>query len=318
MKGKEDTVVTSGQIKSLKYMTANALIAALANTRLSREQVQRVIEIHGSEFADLVRDAIANALKSALGETSVASAQASAVSNQLVDEKAESNYAYPPEYKGPKPIEDQIRAIAKIFNLVPTKALEYAQHLPALPSGAEGWFAVPSVDALAKKRFPEVEDPAEKYCRAVQFAFDKINSSRECYSWYDVPIDKEHLRITDRTARFMESIAQTQSGDVLIIAAQLGLRHRNRSVNLARNLFQTNEYGITTLSVLSIVLVHPERFASSEGLDIDCSGDEYCPFGEVDFLHSPCLGSSGCELDFCAPDCDSWNEFYGSGSVFDA
>ena len=317
MKGKEDTVVTSGQIKSLKYMTANALIAALANTRLSREQVQRVIEVHGSEFADLVRDAIANALKSALGETSVASAQASAASNQLAGEGAESSRVYPPEYKGPKPIEDQIRAIAKIFDLDPTNAFDYAQHLPALPSGAEGWFAVPSVDALAKKRFPEVEDPAEKYCRAVQFALGKIKSSRECYSWCNMPINKEHLRMTDRTARLMESIAQTQPGDILIIAAQLGLRHQDRSVCLARNLFQTNEYGITTLSVFSIVLVHPERFTCPGGLNIDCSGDECCPDDKSE-LHSLCLCSFGRRLRFCTVDCDSRSEFFGSGSVFDA
>lgn len=303
MKSKEDTAVTSGQIKSLKYMTANALIAALARTRFSREQVQRVVEVRGSEFADLVRDAIANALKSALGE--------------VTDEEIESS---PPEYRWPKPIEDQIKAIAEIFNLDPTKALEYAQHLPSLPSGAEGWFAVPSVDALAKKYFPEVEDPAEKYSCALHFAFNKVVSLYGLHNWYDVPIEKEYLRMTGRTVRLMESIVQTQPGDILIIAAQLGLRHRNRSIYLARSLFQTNEYGITTLSVMSIVLVHPEWFTCRERLYIDCAGDEFCPDGEdgeSGFSCSPCLAYSECGFEFCLADCDASCDFCGSGSVFD-
>ncbi|OGM01132.1 hypothetical protein A2480_00425 [Candidatus Uhrbacteria bacterium RIFOXYC2_FULL_47_19] len=74
---------------------------------------------------------------------------------QFTDKEVHSDCAYPPKYEGPKPITDQIRAIAKIFGLNPSQALEFAQRLPELPEGAEGWFAVPSVDTLTKKFFFE-------------------------------------------------------------------------------------------------------------------------------------------------------------------
>jgi len=100
------------------------------------------------------------------------------LSNQYADEEVPSNYDYPSKYGGPKPIEDQIKAIAEIFGLDPTSALEYAANLPELPEGAEGWFAIPAVDALAAKHFPEVTDEAEKYCRAVLLVFEKLAASR--------------------------------------------------------------------------------------------------------------------------------------------
>ena len=95
--------------------------------------------------------------------------------NQYAHEEVASSYTYPPEYKGPRPIIGQVMAIAAIFDLDPSHALEFARNLPALeqfvPADAlkwTGWFAIPSVDALAKRFFPEVADPAERYCRAVQ------------------------------------------------------------------------------------------------------------------------------------------------------
>src|SRR3989344_2377111 len=90
------------------------------------------------------------------------------VSNQYANEEVRSNYTYPKEYKGPKPVADQIKALAKIFDLDPSHAIEFTKNLPALPEGAEGWFAIPSVPALAAKYFPEVTESVQKYCQAVQ------------------------------------------------------------------------------------------------------------------------------------------------------
>src|SRR3989344_6874962 len=37
------------------------------------------------------------------------------VSNQYANEEVHSNHTYPKEYKGPNPVADQIKALAKIF-----------------------------------------------------------------------------------------------------------------------------------------------------------------------------------------------------------
>src|SRR3989344_4673510 len=126
------TLITSRDPKGLH---AVGLFEAVYNkSKLDDARAQRLNE-HGGELQDGIAKLIAEL----------------SVSNQYANEEVRSNYKYPKEYKGPKPILDQIKAIAKIFDLDPSHAIEFAKNLPALPDGAEGWFAIPSVDALANK-----------------------------------------------------------------------------------------------------------------------------------------------------------------------
>ena len=213
--------------------------------------------------------------------------------HQYANEEVRSSYMYPKEYKGPKPIADQIKALAKIFDLDPSQALEFAKNLPALPEGAEGWFAIPSVDALAKKHFPEVTDPVQKYCQAVQLVHAKIAASRSFYNYREGQITPAQLRVHARTAHALDLIAETQKGDILIVPCQLGMRHRGQSVRRAREVFVANEFGLGSLAVGSIVLTHPERLVRWEELDMDCSGDEFSPGADGGFSRSPCFYFDG-------------------------
>ena len=210
--------------------------------------------------------------------------------NQYANEEVKSSFIYyPKEYKGPKPIEDQIRAVAESFGLNPRPAAEYVlgKKLPALPTGAEGWFAIPSVTALAAKFFPEVTDPAQQYCRAVQLIHEKIKASRPFYNWREGQIRPSQLRVHARTAHALDMVAEEQKGDILIVACQLGMLHRGQSVRRAREVFAATEFGLTSLAVGSIVLVHPERLVRYEELDMDCSGDEFSDGGDDSFGHAP-------------------------------
>ena len=155
------------------------------------------------------------------------------LAHRLMDGEVRSKYVHPNEYKGPKPIVDEIKALAEIFDLNPSQAIEFAKSLSGLPRGAEGWFAVPSVGALAAKYFPEVTDPGEKYCHAVKLVHEKIAGSRLFYNYRQGLIDATHMRVHARTARVIDKIAQTQKGDILIVAGQLGMSNRGRCVKLA-------------------------------------------------------------------------------------
>lgn len=210
-----------------------------------------------------------------------------AISNQYVDEELRSSCIYPETYKGPKPIVKQIKAIAKIFELNPASALEYAKSLPELPNSAEGWFAIPSVDALAAKHFPGVIDSAQRYCQAVKLAHSKTASFRQFENDGVAQITPVSLRVHARTSYALDLITETQKGDILIVAAQLGLRHRGRSARRAREVFQANEFGLSSLAAHSILLVHPERLFYHEGLHMGCLGDELAPGGDGDFSHVP-------------------------------
>jgi hypothetical protein len=211
------------------------------------------------------------------------------------DEEVESNYTYPPEYKGPKSIEEQILVIAKVCDLDPTSALEYAKRLPALESFVPadalpwtGWFAKPAVYALARKHFPEVIKPAEKECRAIQFIFGKLAASRRFYNYREDQITPERWRMNIRTADALSRVAEMQGGgDILIVTAQLGMRHRGRSTRRAREVFASNEYGHGSLTGGSILLTHPEREVRWEQLHMDLPGDESSPNADGQFVLAP-------------------------------
>jgi len=255
-------------------------------------------------------------LRAAVIQTITTKARELSHSNQFASEEVSSSYAYPKEYKGPKPVVDQIKAIAKIFDLDPSHALEFAKNLPVLPDGAEGWFAIPSVDALAKKYFHEVTDPAEMYCQAVQFVHSKIAASRSFYNYREGQITPAQLRVHARTAHALNLIAETQKGDILIVAAQLGMRHRGKSVRRAREVFVVNEFGLGSVIVGSIALTHPERFVRFDELDTDCAGDEFMSGGEREFSCAPFFGFGGGGLRFCTSGVGDAGGNYGSASAF--
>jgi len=291
------TLITSRDPKGLH---ATGLFEAVYNkSKLDEARAQRLNE-RGGELQDGIAKLIADLSQS----------------NQYANEEVRSNYTYPKEYKGPKPINDQIKAIAKIFGLDPSHALEFAKTLPELPNGAEGWFAIPSVDALAAKHFPEVTDPIQKYCQAVQLVHTKIADSRSFYNYREGQITPAQLRVHARTAHALDLIAETQKGDILIVAAQLGMRHCGKSVRRAREVFVANEFGLGSLAVGSIVLTHPERLVRWEELDMDCSGDEFSPEADGDFSRSPYFGFSDGRVRFGTSFVGGPHGYFGSVSGF--
>ena len=302
----QQTKMTKGQTKQIIRFGSDAIERALDELGLDNPGAQLVIH-HGDEYAA----AICKAAKASLMNLSV--------SDKFKDEEALSEYTYPEEYKGPKPIDEQIKAVAKIFGLSPDLALKYVKEvLPTLtlPDGAEGWFATPSDAALAAKHLPEVTDQAEQYCRAAQLVLDKIGKSRPFHNYREGKITSEHLRVHIRTAEAMKLIAKTQPGDILIIPAQLGMRHRGKSVRRAREVFRTDEFGLGSLAIGSIVLVHPERLVRYSELDMDCAGDEFAPGAGGDFSDAPCFVSLDGNAEFGTNAVGCFDDAYGSASAF--
>jgi hypothetical protein len=283
----------------------NVVIAQVKPETLGKPNIQRILE-NGNE------------IKAAVAETAVARIQESAITDRYKDEERRSTYyAYPPEYKGPKPIEEQIKTLAAILDLDPTSALEYAKQLPTLPQGAEGWFAVPSADALAKKHFSDVKEDDRKHVRAILHVFDCIAKRRPFHNWRAEQMTPERVRITARTKEALEQITQVQKGDILIIAAQLGQRHRGRPTRRARECFVANEFGLGWLIGGAIALTHPERFVRFEELDMDLPGDEFDdPVARDRFVHAPYLFFRDGKLGAGAGRCGFAYEYDGSVSGF--
>lgn len=233
---------------------------------------------------------------------------------QFKDEEVSSSLTYPEEYKGPKSIEEQIAVLAGIFNLNQTQAMAYSKKLPLLPDGAEGWFAVLSLFA-AQKLCPEAENEAERHCRLLQLVHEKIATSRPFCNYREGQINTDHLKVYP-IAENMKAIVEQQPGDILIIAAQLGMRHRGRSNRRSRMVFLQNEYGLTSINVGSIVLVHPERLVRLEELDMDCAGDEFYVDGCGRFRLAPYFKFYDNEVHFDSKPVFVTCDLYGTASGF--
>lgn len=242
--------------------------------------------------------------------------QKHSATNQYANEVVSSNYTYPKKYKGPKPIVEQVNIIATMFGLDPTQALEFAKNLPTLPEGSEGWFAIPKVSVVAKKYFPEIADIAEQYCEVVKLVHTKLADSRSFYNYRNGEIIPSKLRQHARTVDFLEHLEAEQQGDILIIAAQYGMRHRGKSVRRARKTFASNEFGLGAFAIGCMALVHPERYVSWKELDTDCAGDEFAPDAGGDFSGSPFFYFNDDKLEFRTRDVSSADGFYGSVSAF--
>jgi len=234
------------------------------------------------------------------------------------NEQIASSCAYPKEYKL-KPVEEQIKTIAKIFGLDPKEALEFIKALPELPEGAEGWFAIPKVSAIAKNFFPELTNPTEQYCEAVSVVLCKIADSRDFYNHCSYRINEIvplKFRQSARTTDFMEQFIESkQPGDIVIIAVQYGIKHRGESVCRARETFAGNEFGLGAFALGCMVLVHPNRYVRCEELDTDGAGDEFSPYGDGVFSRAPYF-SFGVKLKFGTDDVSSVHGLYGSVSGF--
>jgi hypothetical protein len=226
------------------------------------------------------------------------------VSDQYEDEEVETSYNYPPQYRV-KPLAEQIETLVKLFNLDGTKAYAYASNLPVLPEGAEGWFAVPRFEAVGNT-----------YGDAVEKVIGLIAKSRKLKNWREGQLHERYLRQSERTQWMMAKLVEGQEGDILVIPAQFGFRHRGKSVRRVRETFYDNEFGLGAFAVGTMLLTHPEREVEWEQLHIDCSGDEYSPVADGRFVNAPIFGWSDGGLHFNHNWASVASEQYGSASGF--
>lgn len=271
--------ITDGQKKQYKRVVEDAIIDAeevvFSKVRAGTEGWQRVIE-RGDE------------LRTAIIETVVEKTREFSITNQFADEEVGSNYTYPDEYRGPQPIPDQIaRLVGHFPGLDGVQAIAFAKSLPKLPEGAEGWFTCPSIAALAKLFFAEVTDPAERYCRAVNLILEKIGDSRKFHNYRQGELTPDRFQMHARTAKVLDTLGQQQPGDILLIPAQFGMRHRGRSTRRAREVISNPEFGLGAFTVGCMILTHPERLVHWEQLHIDCPGDKFSADADGQFAHAP-------------------------------
>jgi hypothetical protein len=193
-------------------------------------------------------------------------------------------FTYPSGYTAPKDVDTQIRMLAEIFGLKTAKAIAVAKNLPPRPTRAEGWVAIPRMEVIGEKFFPEVKDLGERYCQGVNLAIKKLESSRSFTNYLQGRILKNCLRGSVNTREKFTILKQYQTeGDFLFLPVQLGAMYKGGTVESVRKNLAPNEFGLGVFAGLCAVLTHPEHFTGDHSLGMNFAGDEFSFEGGSNF-----------------------------------
>ena len=290
------TPITDGQRKQyLRFVedaTQKGAKLALEQVPIDKEGFQKLIE-RGDEF------------NSAIAALIVAKTRELSVSNQFANEEVESSYGYPSGYQKPKSITEQTNILRQFFPGIGYADEKIAEQL--FPRNTEGWFAIPRWEKIAPT-----------YREACQKVFEIIKKTRngKFQNYREGQLDPMHLRQSEKSAKMFQKLADEQNDhDILVIAAQFGLRHRGRSVRRAREVMNALEFGLGTFAVGIMLLTHPDRLQHYDDLWIDCAGDEFSYAAGGRFGLAPCFSFYDGRLRFDAHGVANAYGFYGSASA---
>jgi hypothetical protein len=226
--------------------------------------------------------------------------------NSYADEEVASGYRYLSGYKKPKDIRVQTAILRQVFPGL--RAADETLAARPVPAGAEGWFAIPRWQAIAPTYG---EATGEVLAKIREFRLDKFGN------WRDGQLGPDYHKQSARTENMSQTLSDEQKGhDILVVAAQFGVRHRGRSVRRAREVMQVQEFGLGAFAVGIMLLTHPERLMSEDDLFINCAGDECAPVAGGDFWGAPIFCFGGGRVSFFALWFGGAPDHQGSASAF--
>ncbi len=290
------TSITEGQKELYKRVVRDAAkhgtALALEKTGADQTGWQRVIE-NGDD------------LRESIAATIVAKTRELSLSNQFANEEVRSSYGYPNGY-APKPIEAQVAILRKTWPKINVGGW-VAQFERTVTPGAEAHFVIVRWQVLA----PSYSEGLEKEL------FPALHAQRNgaFYNYRNGELGPKQLRQHEHTVRMLAKLDANQPGDVLVVSAQLGFRHRGRSVRRAREVFVVNELGLGAFHVGCILLSHPKREVQWEQLHMDCPGDEFSPRADGRFSHAPYFHFCGGRLEFSTSGVGGADGGFGSASA---
>ena len=226
-------------------------------------------------------------------------------------EQVKVAYGYPVEYRGMKPIDEQIRALGKALRVSPDHALAFARTIENRPRHrlAEGPMAMISPWAFGT------------YCETASVLFEALAKSRKevgdsFYNYRGGQIVPDRFRLSESTEAGYREIEKVQEGPIWIIDAQVGREHGGKSPRYAVDCFEDREFGFDAVAGGGHAIVHPERYKRWEELDLDLPGTETAPDQPGVFSHVACLKRVGGKLGFVGRRLGFARVVLGAGSFF--
>lgn len=223
------------------------------------------------------------------------------MNSEFANKEVKPSYGYPSGYTKPKSIAEQVRVLCEFFPDISFSVNRMIAEQP-LPQGAEGWFAIPMWQSIGKT-----------YEEALFLKTIERNPFEEIF--YNLL--GRTPRPCERTVKSLEVLSEAQKGyNVLVIAAQFGLRHRGCSAFQVRKAFEANEFGLGSFAVACMILTHRERLSSVNDLGIDCVGDSYKHYNDGDFSFVPYFKSADHWAVIDDRSADYADECYGAATAF--
>jgi len=281
----------SQNVQLQEFLGAAAQTACLAAIeQLDRHSAQIVLEL-------------GKKLKSEVAESVMEIIHRHTVSDKYKDEEVGSNRIYPPSYRV-RPVEAQVTELRKLFPTLGS-CMEKLARKPLL-EGAEAWFAIPRWQSLAPT-----------YNEAVEMVLEMLGTRRKFQNRIVGRLGPTYLRQSERSKLAAKILADQQQGnDILVVAAQAGMRHRGCSARRARLRMAGNEFGAGVFAVACMLLTHPERLSTEDTLIIDCGGDEYSVRGDYTFDRVPLFDYDISGIEFSIFYEDRSRNLWGTPSGF--
>ena len=274
-----------------EFLRAAAQTAySAAIERLDRQSAQIVLDLGGK-------------LKAEVADSVVEIIQRHTASDKFKNEEVGSDRTYPPAYRV-RPVEAQVTELRKLFPSL-GRCMEKLARKPLL-EGAEAWFAIPRWQALAPT-----------YNEAVEMVLGVLAKKRKFQNRIAGRMGPTYLRQSERSKLAAKILADQQPGsDILVVAAQAGMRHRGCSARRARVRMAGNEFGAGVFAVACMLLTHPERLSAESTLMIDCGGDEYSMYGDYVFDRVPLFDYDIAGIEFSIFYEDRSRNLWGTPSGF--
>ena len=175
----------------------------------------------------------------------------------------------------PRPVREQIDLLAEEFNLQKEQTLRFLDETfpnAVLPSEARGWFALPTIEAVANRFFPDAKNTIEKYRRSTELALDKISKRSQEFEGLDCKSTPEKFFLLEKTRLALEEIRIQQSGDIIVLPVRF---------NVKTVLTSKDEFILGSFFTACLGLGHFERYSAVALEPVPTKTIECIGFGPV-------------------------------------
>jgi hypothetical protein len=224
--------------------------------------------------------------------------------NRYAREKVASIYGYPDGYRM-KSVQEQEAMLRRLFPALGTREDDLVRLAKRpLPFRTE-WAAI-----------PRWEKVGETYCDAIKKVFSLIASERRFSNTCKETLNDQSLLQTGKAINAWKRLGEEQSGDILIVATQFGMRYRGCSVRCATDSMYSHEFGLGTFAVACMLLTHPKREVKWEQLHPECGGDYFTPIAGEQLARAPLFSFRSGELKLDNVQIDNPGDGFGCASGF--